>query len=112
MTQFLQNSSKYQLFAAVSEWLNLPLIPLDDVPSTSTDFIQVPFVLSHEFWFDYFTLPLINEVGLELDYQAREWRLQKILISVNELIRRVPNGYCSRDRMVEFLVIIIYFLIS
>ncbi|KAL7078212.1 hypothetical protein ACQ4LE_002072 [Meloidogyne hapla] len=105
MTQFLQNfSSKHQLFAAVAEWLQLPIIPLDDVPSTSKEDlpVSIPLIFSHEFWFDYFALPLINEIGLEFDSQAREWRLQKILISVNEIIGRVSDGYCSRDRMMEF----------
>uniref|UniRef100_A0A915NV50 Uncharacterized protein n=1 Tax=Meloidogyne floridensis TaxID=298350 RepID=A0A915NV50_9BILA len=105
MTQFLQNfSSKHQLFAAVAEWLHLPLIPLDDALSTSESLspVPVPYVLSHEFWFDFFALPLINEIGLELDSQAREGRLQCILISVNEIISRVSDGYCCRDRMVEF----------
>ena len=85
MSQVLRKfSSKHQLFAAIAEWLQLPIIPLDEVPSTSIDFIPVAFILSHEFWFDYFALPLVNEIGLELDSQVREWRLQKILIIHNK----------------------------
>ncbi|KAF7635025.1 Complex1_30kDa domain-containing protein [Meloidogyne graminicola] len=75
MSQFLQKfTTKQQLFSAVAEWLQLPVIPLDDIPSTSTT----------------------------LDSQAREWRLVIILLTINELLKRVSDGYCSKDRMVEF----------
>lgn len=113
MSQFLQKfTTKQQLFSAVAEWLQLPVIPLDDIPSTSTTVLNVPFLFSHEFWFDYFALPIINEIGLELDSQAREWRLVIILLTINELLKRVSDGYCSKDRMVEFEVIILFVILG